>query len=198
MTFKILNTKIHISFIFAALICFMLATDRTGYLIPCMIAIILHELGHLFAMWLFECTPREIKLIPTSIEIIRGFSVKSYGETIISLMGPIVNLFLSLIFYINYLLYEKNSFIVFSLLNLIIGLFNLLPVKGLDGGTILFNIAAQKRNLETAARLLSIITLIFGFIILTFAFFLLFNGSFNPSIFIIAIYLLITALIKYS
>ena len=198
MAFKILNTKIHISFVFAALICFMLATDRTGYLIPCMLAIILHELGHLFTMWLFECSPKEIKFVPTSIEIVRSFSAKPYGETIIAVMGPVVNLFISQIFYINYLIYEKNSFIVFSLLNLIIGLFNLLPVKGLDGGTILFNITAKKKNLETATKLLSIVTLIFGFIILTFAFFLVFNGSFNPSIFIIAIYLLISAIIKYS
>ena len=43
------------------------------------IFIILHEIGHLFAMWLFECSPKKINLVPQSIEIVRGFSNKPYG-----------------------------------------------------------------------------------------------------------------------
>lgn len=198
MFFKILNTKIRISYFFITLICFMLATDRTGYLIPCIIAIILHELGHLFTMWIFECAPKEINLVPTSIEIVRSFAIKPYGETIISLMGPIVNLFIALIFYINYLYFKSNFLIVFSLLNFIIGIYNLLPVKSLDGGTVLFNCISKKHGLEVANKVLTIITLICGFIILTLAIFLLINGNFNPSIFIISIYILISALLKYS
>lgn len=197
MHLKIFNTKLYISFIFVALICFMLATDRTGFLIPCMLAVILHELGHLFTMWLLECAPKEIKLIPTSIEIVRSFSKKPYGETVIALMGPIVNLFLSLVFYVNYLIFKNEALIVFSLLNLIIGLFNLLPVKGLDGGTVLFNIIAKKQSLDKATKALTLITLICGFIILTLALFLLLNGTFNPSIFIISIYVLVSAIIKF-
>ena len=196
MKFKLLGTEIYISFLFMALVSFMLATDRTGYIIPTAMAVILHEAGHLFAMWLFECSPKSIKLIPTSIEIVRGFSKKPYGETVIAIMGPLVNLFLSLVFYLNYIYLQQQWLLVFSFLNLIIGVFNLLPVKGLDGGTIVFNTASRFFGDYIAARTVSILTLAAGFSLLTLGVFILLNGSVNLSVFIIALYLIISVIVK--
>ncbi|MBE6733146.1 MAG: hypothetical protein E7561_04025 [Ruminococcaceae bacterium] len=174
----------------------MIAIDRTGYVIPTGIFVILHELGHLFAMWLFECSPKRIKLVPHSIEITRGFSKKPYGETVIAFMGPLVNLVLFGVFYLNYLYFKQSILLTFSLLNLIIAIFNLLPLTNLDGGTIVFNIVAKRFGIEKATKTVAILTIIAGFSILTFGFYVLINGNFNPSLFIIAIYLLITPLVK--
>ena len=196
MKFKIFNTKIYISFIFVSLLTLMLATDRTGYIIPSVSAVILHELGHLFTMWLFECCPKEIKLLPSSIEIVRGFSDKPYGETVIALMGPVTNLFLALVFYINYISIKNELLLIFMLVNLIIGFFNLLPLNGLDGGTILFNIISKKFSTNIATKALSIITLICGFVLLSLGFFMILNKNYNISIIIIALYLIIPNGIK--
>lgn len=196
MNFKLLGTKIYVSFIFISLITFMIATDRTGYIIPTAFAVILHELGHLFAMWLFECAPKEIKLIPTSVQIVRSFSIKPYGETVIAVMGPLVNILLFLIFLVNYLCFNNHIYLVFGIINLVLGIFNLLPVRGLDGGTALHNIISKKFGTDSATKTITVLTLIFGFIILTLGFFLLFNKNFNPTVFIIAIYLFIAALLK--
>lgn len=196
MKFKLLGTKIYVSFIFVSLITFMIATDRTGYIIPTAVAVIFHELGHLFAMWLFDCSPKEIRLIPTSVEIIRSFSLKPYGETVIAVMGPAVNILLFLVFLINYKCFNSHIFLVFSLINIVIGVFNLLPVRGLDGGTALHNVISKKFGIDTATKIITILTLILGFIVLTLGFFLLFNKCFNPTVFIVAIYLFIAALLK--
>ena len=196
MKLKFLGTEIYISFLFVCLVSFMIAVDRTGYIIPTGVFVILHELGHLFAMWLFECGPKRIKLVPQSIEITRGFSNKPYGEAVIALMGPLVNIVLFGIFYLNYIYFKNEVLLTFSLLNLIIALFNLLPLIGLDGGTIVFNIVAKRFGIEKATKTVAILTIVVGFSILTFGFYVLINGSFNPSLFIIAIYLLISPLVK--
>ncbi len=196
MQFKLFGTKIYISFIFAAVITVMLFFDRTTLFLPSAIAIILHELGHLFAMWLCECTPKEIKLIPASVQIIRGFSSKPYGESIIALFGPIVNLVIFLVFLVNYLYFKDEWVIKFGLINLIIGIFNLLPVKGLDGGTVLYNIVSEKKGLRTAERLLNIITFISSLTLFVLGIFTIINGKVNITVFIMAIYLLLSVVIK--
>lgn len=196
MQFKLFGTKIYISFIFAAVITVMLFFDRTTLFLPCAIAILLHELGHLFAMWLCECAPREIKLIPASVQIIRGFSSKPYGESIIALFGPIVNLVIFVVFLVNYLYFKDEWVIKFGLINLIIGIFNLLPVKGLDGGTVLYNIVSEKKGLLTAERLLNIITFVSSLTLFIFGIFTIINGKVNITVFIMAIYLLLSVVIK--
>lgn len=196
MQFKLFGTKIYISFIFAAVITVMLFFDRTTLFLPSAIAILLHELGHLFAMWLCECAPREIKLIPASVQIIRGFSSKPYGESIIALFGPIVNLVIFVVFLVNYLYFKDEWVIKFGLINLIIGIFNLLPVKGLDGGTVLYNIVSEKKGLRTAERLLNIITFVSSLTLFVLGILTIINGKVNITVFIMAIYLLLSVVIK--
>ncbi len=197
MKFKLFGTEIYISFLFAALITFMIATDRTGLIIPTFFAVVLHEIGHLFAMWVTECSPRSINLIPASVEIVRSFSKKKYGETVIAICGPAANFIVFLGTYINYLKTNNETVITFGLLNLIIGLFNLLPVWRLDGGTVLFNIINRFFGALKAERAVKITTLVTAVSIIILGIFATIKGFFNPSIFIIAVYLLISVIIKF-
>ena len=103
MKFKFLGTEIYISFLFCAVICFMLALDRTGLIIPTLFAVLIHETGHLLAMWAADCQPRAIRLIPTSVQIVRSFSPKKYGEAGIAFCGPAANLVLFGVLLVNYL-----------------------------------------------------------------------------------------------
>lgn len=59
MKFKFLGIEIYVSFLFAAILVIMLATDRTGLLLPSLFAIFVHEAAHLFAMWIVDCTPKK-------------------------------------------------------------------------------------------------------------------------------------------
>lgn len=196
MRFKFLETEIYISFLFSAIICAMLAFDKTGLILPVIIAVALHEAGHLFTMWLTGSAPKEIRLIPASVQIISSMQRSREKEILVALSGPAVNLILFLSFYFNYVAFDNEQSLYYSLINLIIGLFNLLPVTGLDGGTILFNVLCRFLELNKAILVLRLVTFILAFITLTLGIYAAVNGKFNLSIFIIGLYFIVMNLIK--
>lgn len=196
MKFKLFDTEIYISFLFCAVITIMLLTDKTGFLLPALFAIIMHEIGHLFVMWLLECSPKRVKLIPASIQITTPFQKRYRNDILIATAGPAVNIVLFLTLYFNYLAFGNQITLYFALLNLVIAVFNLLPVKGLDGGTILYCVLAKFKGSDKAAVILRIITLILAVLIIVTAVTLTFRGNFNLSFYIIGIYLLIMSLVK--
>lgn len=196
MKFKFLGTEIYISFLFCAVLCFMLLVDRTGLIIPTLFAVFIHESGHLLAMWAADCQPRAVRLIPTSVQIIRGFSPKKYGETAIALCGPAANLVMFGTLIGNYFIFKSEQSLMFSLLNLVIAIFNLLPVSGLDGGILLSLAIAHFTDIYKAESVVKIITAVFAVIIFLLGVYLWISGSVNISVFIVAIYLGVCALIK--
>lgn len=196
MKFKIFSTKIYISFFFMAVFTVMLATDRTGLILPLFFAIIMHECGHLFCMWAEDVSLKQIKIIPSGIQIISGFSGEYKKDIKVALCGPIVNIALFSILYFNYLSFGNEQVLNYALLNLIIAIYNLLPVKGLDGGTILYSIIARKSNINKAEITLKFITLSVAIAVLITAVLLTVNDVLNISIYIVGIYLFIISLIK--
>ena len=194
MKFKLLGTEIYISFLFAALITLMLATDRTGLVLPTLFAVLMHEIGHLFAMWVSECAPKRIRLIPASVQITSPLTKRYRNDIIIAVCGPLVNFILFFTLYFNYMVYKKDITLYYALLNLTIGLFNSLPVCGLDGGTVLKTIIAKRKGPDKAAICLKIITIITALLIITAAIILTINHKFNMSLFIIGIYLIVMTL----
>lgn len=193
MRFKLLGTEIYISFLFAAVITLMLACDRTGLVLPTLFAVFVHEIGHLFAMWLLECGPKRIKLIPTSMQITAPITKRYRNDILIALFGPLVNFLFTLIFYLNFMLFKNELSFYYAGLNLIIGLFNSLPVSGLDGGTVLYSVISKKTNPNRAAVIMKFITFGVASILTATAIILTLKGSFNVSLYIIGIYLFVMA-----
>ena len=196
MRFKIFDTEIYISFLFAAAVTIMLLTDKTGYMLPALFAIVLHEMGHLFMMWILECSPKRIKLIPASVQITAPFQKRYRNDFLVAACGPFVNILLFLTLYFNYLVFKNEVTLYFALLNLVIGVFNLLPLKGLDGGSILFCILEKSKGPAKAAVILKKITLVLAVAIILAAITLTERGKINISIYIMGIYLLIMSLLK--
>lgn len=197
MKFSFLGTKIYVSFFFMAAVTIMLATDRTGYMLPTLFAVIIHEAAHLFVMWVQDCAPLSVRLIPASVQINKRFSFSRKNDILIAAAGPVANLLLCACFYFNYAAFGNMTVLYYSLLNLIIGCFNLLPVKGLDGGTILYNIICKFKGEEKAALIMRIITLILAAAVIFVAVTLTFRHKFNISIYIVGIYLFIMSLMKF-
>lgn len=196
MKFKLFGTEIYISFLFFAVITIMLATDRTGLLVPTFFAITMHETGHLFAMWALDCEPKQIKLIPSSIQITRKFCSGYRNDIIIALFGPLTNFVLFLSLYCNFLAFKNQTVFYYSLLNLIICFFNLLPVKGLDGGTVLFSLLLNRFDLAKATLIIRLITFLFALAVIIAAVMLTVKGKINISLYIIGLYLIIMSIIK--
>lgn len=196
MKFKIFGTEIYISFLFFAVITVMLATDKTGLLLPALFAVFAHETAHLFIMWVLDAAPKRIKLIPASVQISTSISKRYRNDILVSLAGPLVNLILFGTLYLNYLFYENILTLYYALLNLVIGLFNLIPVAGLDGGNILFSLLCKYKDINKATLIMKFITIIIALTVIIIAVMLTIKGKLNISLYIMGIYLFIMSLVK--
>lgn len=139
----------------------------------------LHELGHLLAGLLLGFKPKSLKINPLGLSI--SFWVKSedYNRRIfcgnilavkkllIASAGPIVNFVLVIFFSINNLEFINidKEILVYS--NILIGLFNLIPIYPLDGGRILKNLLYILTGLKNTYMYINIVSYI-SIIILTF------------------------------
>ena len=130
----------------------------------------LHELGHLFAGLLLGFKPQSLTINPLGLSI--NFKVKEedYNEKIkngnmlalkkliIATSGPVANFLLVMLFSI----YDIKIFgisqelLVYS--NLLIGLFNMIPIYPFDGGRILKNVLHIITGLENTYNYINLIS----------------------------------------
>ena len=196
MKIKFFGTNIYISFLFAATVSFMLATDRTGLMLPTLFAVLIHEAGHLFCMWAADCAPKEIRLVPASVQIVEGFPRSEGRKIAVIISGPLANVAVAGSLFINYYLGGSQVSLKFALLNAVLAAFNLLPVYGLDGGRLLCAILCRRKDLYTALRTVRIITGAASAAVFIFGVILFARGKLNISVFITAIYLTLCTVIK--
>ena len=157
--------------------------DSRGIFPLAALACIIHEFGHCAAIWRFGGRIRRIKLSVVGAEICLDSALGYIPEGIIALSGPGINLcsaFFSAQFNISYL---------FSGINLVLGCFNLLPLKGLDGSRALYCVFALLVDAESAEKILAVLNRI---VLAVFAFsgFYLWRVSGNFTIMCIVIWLI--------
>lgn len=121
----------------------MLASIMTGHfleLLTLFIIVFIHELGHVIAARGFGVTVRSIQMLPFGgVAVMEDTGYLTAGrEMIISLAGPLQNVLLIGISWILHLLglWDGPFLFYFIEANLLIALFNLLPILPLDGGKI--------------------------------------------------------------
>jgi stage IV sporulation protein FB len=108
------------------------------------VIVILHELGHFFAMKAFRYKDLGIFFIPLLGAYVSGSKreVSQKESAIILLAGPLPGIILGIIFYLIYqndpeLSIAGISYYTISLLLILLNLINLIPVYPLDGGQLL-------------------------------------------------------------
>ncbi len=188
MKFIIFGIEIFVSFFFVLLIAAVVFLDSTGYIIPTIIATILHETAHLAAMAALKCKPRSIKLIPAGVIITKRLAISHKTDAIILVGGPLANLVISALF-------VKIS-PEFSAINFVVGIFNLLPVRGLDGGELLFKLLCCLFGENASTIILKFLNIILGIVLTLLGVLLIFCGEINLSILILGIYILLSVIIK--
>lgn len=174
----------------------MMLCDRTGLFIPMLLSVFIHESGHLLLMWIFDCVPTEIKLIPGSVQICAPVCAGK-PTVLISLAGPIANIIVFAAVFVSSIMFRDDYYITFALVNLVYGIFNMLPLAGLDGGSALEELLIRKKGADFARRTLNVVTVCAAVFALSVAVFLSFIGKANYSAYILALYLVLSVLFKF-
>jgi Zn-dependent protease len=162
------------------------------WLVVVAVSILIHELGHAFAVHSYGITP-EIRLWGMGGLTIFGFALPPRKSILVSLAGPLIGIPVAVaVMVIRPWLPEVEPVSTIAndlvFVNLWWGLLNLLPLAGLDGGNVvtsLFLIAMGERGRKPglafvglASVVVAIGAVFVGFVFLTIV--ILFFGLMNP------------------
>lgn len=190
LCFKLFKIPLKVSYFFLSILAFLILLDRSGVLTVSLIAVVFHEIGHLFMMKFLKIQVESIDLNVATIKVNTVGILSVKDSLYIAFAGPLMNLILSL-----FLFFKIESLEYFGISNLILFVFNMFPAKGLDGGDALYyllNILKVKSADKVYSRvsLFSISALIISGGILFF-----FSKS-NITLLLVGIYLLILSFRK--
>lgn len=139
---------------------------------------ILHELGHLTAGLLLGMKPEKLEIMPYGVSIAFGLTPKDYNQKIkcgnllevkkilVALAGPLTNAVIILvILQINANIF-KGLMMLYA--NLLLIIFNLLPIYPLDGGRILKGILhlffGKRKALKYTNRISFVVLMLVTFV----------------------------------
>lgn len=125
------RNRVEVSAGFLLLAAWLNYWDRQGVFPQVLLACVLHELGHLLALRWLGVPVEKLRVTAVGAEIRIAGSLSYRGELAAALAGPAVNLVLA-----GWLSGMPGG-AVGAGVNLVLGLFNLLPVGRLDGGRVL-------------------------------------------------------------
>ena len=152
MSFRIGKCRVSVSFYFFALLCAASFFDRTGNLPWGLLAASLHEAGHLAAMFFIPGNaPEEVSVTPFGMRIERNpLSEFGRGNAFVLAAGSGMNFLCAAVTF--------GFLPQFASVSLVLGVLNVLPVEGMDGGGILRIVLEQTFAPGKAGFLLKIVS----------------------------------------
>ncbi|GIO39879.1 stage IV sporulation protein FB [Paenibacillus antibioticophila] len=167
----------------------MLTSVFTGHfleLLALFAIVFVHELGHVAAARLFGLSVVSVQLLPFGgVAVIEEHGdLSSSREIVIALAGPLQNLLLIMISTTFHVmgLWDGAFFFYFIQCNLLIALFNLLPILPLDGGKLVQAVCAMCLPYHTTLVWTLRISLVFSSLMVLYAMMPLLLGKGGPQL----------------
>lgn len=138
---KLDGTSYRLHPLFILLMVFSVFTGYLAEMLTLFGVVTIHELGHVAAAKGFEWRVKEVQLLPFGgVAVVEeSYNVPAREELAVAACGPLQNLWMGLFAWLMVKLGwgDEAYWIYFLQANVMIGLFNLLPVLPLDGGKLL-------------------------------------------------------------
>lgn len=186
------KTEIKFDFTFFAVVGLLVFIDTSGTAALSLIASLVHETGHLIAMLLCKSKLSSITFYGGGICITGDSETLTFGKRLfITSAGCLVNF---IIFVIGILIFcDDQKMLIFSVVNIVICVFNLIPVGYFDGARILDILFNRFLNFKASEILKRIITVVFSVTIfaLTFIYCFIYKGNVNFSFLFVVFYLIL-------
>lgn len=178
---------------FFALLTLMLLTCDSVLISMSLTSSFLHESGHILAMVLCHDKINALKITATGLRIDKISSVNlSYNQEIfIALSGVGMNFILCGVSALIYFACSSKNVLSFLCINIIVAIFNLMPIESLDGAKALHFLLLKKISHEKACELIAVISVITIILMIIFAGVSFYLTKTNFSLLIVIIYLII-------
>ena len=149
-------------FLFAIL---FLITNQIKLYAILMIFALIHELGHLICGILLGLKPSSIKINPFGFQLTFKEKIENYNykvgsgnilclkRLIIAISGPLTNIIIALAFLIIPFNITEKSVLIYA--NILLAIFNLIPIYPLDGGRILKEVINIKTGRENSYKIIN-------------------------------------------
>jgi len=159
--------KFNLSFLLLILIC--LLTKNVLVFINYALALILHELAHLFIASKLGYSLKFVKLNIFGLSVELNEKIGNQDNFYINIAGPMFNLLLCIICVAFYWLIPESFKVlnIFCMCNLVLAIFNLIPVYPLDGGKIFSTLIENEKKYKITSLIIRLI-LIGVFLVLFF------------------------------
>ena len=197
--------ELHISFLALMIIIYIVAFFNlipyinllTAVLITLVfVTVVLHELSHSYIAKRYGIKIKRIVLIPIGgVSEMEEIPKDPSQELRIALAGPLANLIIALISFFILIIFRASlssvllgALYYFIVVNLLLGLFNLLPAFPMDGGRILRAFLAKRMSFVRATRLaatigkelaiiMAVVGVFFNFLLILVAIFVYFGAE---------------------
>ena len=153
-----------------------------------LLAIILHELGHIFMAKILKINFTECKIGIRGARLYAENMNMSYkNEILLAIGGPLANFLFSAIAYLVYqnVLYEEILY--FIAVSLSLGVLNLLPAKDFDGERIIRSLLSLIFDAYLSDRISAILSFMTTFFMWCISVYFLMRSASNLSLFIFSV-----------